>query len=45
MAAFNFLAEKRQNRESHRTLGLLALSQSGDGKGIKKQLETWEKDA
>jgi len=45
MAAFTFLAVKRQNREAHSTLSLMLLAQSGDEKAVKKQLETWEKDA
>lgn len=45
MAAFTFLAVKRQNREQHAQLSLLCLSQSGDDKAIKKQFEDWEKDA
>jgi hypothetical protein len=45
MAAFTFLAVKRMNRESHATLGLMALANSGDGKEINKQMEQWEKDS
>jgi hypothetical protein len=45
MAAYAFLAVKRQNRETHRDLSILLLAQSGDEKAIKKQLEDWEKDA
>lgn len=46
--AFTFLASKRQNRENHRQLSILLLSQ-GEGKEaaqeITKQLETWEKES
>jgi hypothetical protein len=44
MAAFTFLAEKRRSFESHRELSLLSLANSGEGKEIQKQLDTWEKD-
>jgi len=45
MAAFTFLAVKRKNREDHASLSLMLLAQSGDEKAVKKQLETWERDA
>ena len=44
LAAYTFLAVKRQTREAHRQLSILALSQA-EGKEITKQLESWEKDA
>src|ERR1035437_8892122 len=45
MAAYAFLAAKRKDRESHTSLGLMLLAQSGDAKAIKTQFEDWERDA
>jgi hypothetical protein len=39
------LIDRRQDAESHRTLSLLCLAQSGDGAAIKKQMDQWEKEA
>jgi len=44
MMAYNFLAVKRVNRDTHRMLSVMALANGGDTKTINEQLAKWEKD-
>jgi hypothetical protein len=42
--AYNFLADRRREREMAQLLGLTALAHSGDGDSINKQIKRWEDD-
>jgi hypothetical protein len=44
IASYQFLADRRRERELHTGLAIAALAASGDGKAIKHQLAEWEKD-
>lgn len=44
LMAFNFLADRRREREMANLLALTALAHSGDGDAINKQLKRWEDD-
>lgn len=44
IAAYTFLAGRRQEREMAQRLGVAALAHSEDSAAIKKQIEAWEGD-
>lgn len=44
IAAWNFLAGRRREREMAQMLGIASLGNSENEDAIKKQLEAWERD-